>query len=73
MVLNASVQIGGQRGIRAKSMNEDDQPLAGDKLGEIRVWAEDMQRTLDNEDISLSELSEIDLVHDIIKGTFYSK
>ena len=53
-------------------MNEDDQPLAGDKLGEIRVWVEYMQRTLDNEDISLSELSEIDLVHDIIKGTLNS-
>ena len=47
----------------------EDQPLAGDKLANINAWVAERQEALDDESISYGELSEIDLVHDIIKGT----
>jgi hypothetical protein len=47
--------------------NEEDQPLAHDKLDEISTWVADMKKALFREDISYGELIEIDNVYDLIK------
>lgn len=45
----------------------EDEPLAYDKLREIREWLEYMDNELEHERIDLTELSEIDRVYEITK------
>lgn len=47
--------------------SDDGQPMASDKLAEIREWLGGMQEELDDESISYGELNEIDSVYDLIK------
>lgn len=44
-----------------------DEPMANDKLREIREWLDYMDTELDEERIDLVELSEIDRVYEITK------